>query len=60
MMKRRIIVFSGLFFLSLLFCLNTIVDANQYKVKKGDSLYTISKHLGVSVDQIKRGQPSNQ
>lgn len=54
MMKRRITVFSGLFVLFLLFCFNTGAYADQYKVKKGDSLYTISKQLGVSVDEIKK------
>jgi len=54
MMKRRIIVFSGLFVLFLLFCFNTGAYADQYKVKKGDSLYTISKQLGVSVAEIKK------
>ncbi len=53
-MKRRILVVSGLFVLFLLFCFNTGAYAGQYKVKKGDSLYTISKHLGVSVAEIKK------
>jgi peptidoglycan DL-endopeptidase LytE len=54
MMKRRILVLSGLFVLFILFCFNTGVYASQYKVKKGDSLYTISKQLGVSVAEIKK------
>lgn len=53
MMKRRILVFSGLFVV-LLLCFNAVADARSYKVKKGDSLYTISKQLGVSVDEIKK------
>ncbi len=54
MMKRRIVVFSGLFVLFLLLCFNTGANAAQYKVKKGDNLITISKHLGVSVAEIKK------
>jgi cell wall-associated NlpC family hydrolase len=54
MMKRRTSVFSGLFVLFLLFCFNTGAYANQYKVKNGDSLYIISKQLGVSVAEIKK------
>ena len=53
MMKRRI-VFSGLSVLLLLFCLTINGYAGSYKVKKGDSLYTISKQLGISVDEIKK------
>jgi peptidoglycan DL-endopeptidase LytE len=54
MMQRRTIVFSGLFVLFLLFCFNTGADAGQYKVKPGENLYIISKHLGVSVAEIKK------
>lgn len=53
MMKRRI-VFSGLSVLLLLFCLTINGYAGSYKVKKGDTLSTISKQLGVSVNEIKR------
>ncbi len=53
MMKRRII-FSGLSVFLLLFCLTINGYAGSYKVKKGDSLYTISKQLGVSVNEIKK------
>lgn len=53
-MKRRILVVSGLFFLFLLFCFNTGAYAGQYKVKKGENLYTISKKLGISVAEIKK------
>jgi cell wall-associated NlpC family hydrolase len=54
MMKRLIFVFSGLFVLfCLLFSFNTDALAAQYKVKKGDSLYSISKKLNVSIDKIK-------
>ena len=54
MMKRQIFVFSGLFVLfCLLFSFNTDALAVQYKVKKGDSLYSISKKLNVSIDKIK-------
>ena len=53
-MKRQIFVFSGLFVLfCLLFSFNTDALAAQYKVKKGDSLYSISKKLNVSIDKIK-------
>ncbi len=54
-MKRQILVFSGLFvlFLSLsVFTTNAL--ALQYKVKNGDTLYSISKKFGVSVDQVKQ------
>jgi len=53
-MKRQVIVFSGLFvLLSFLSFFSTNALAIQYKVKNGDSLYSISKKFGVSVDQIK-------
>ena len=53
-MKRQIFVFSGLFVLfCLLFSFNTDALAAQYKVKKGDTLYSISKKLNVSIDKIK-------
>jgi cell wall-associated NlpC family hydrolase len=54
-MKRRIFAFSGLFILFLLlstFSSNAL--AIQYKVKSGDSLFSISKKFGVSVKQIKQ------
>lgn len=54
-MKRRILVFSGLFVLFLLLSIfSTNALAIQYKVKNGDSLYSISKKFGVSVNQIKQ------
>lgn len=53
MRKRRILFFCGLSVLFLLFCLNTAY-AKQYKVKKGDSLYSISRQLGVSAAEIKK------
>jgi cell wall-associated NlpC family hydrolase len=53
-MKRQVIAFSGLFVLLLLLSIfSTNALAIQYKVKNGDSLYSISKKFGVSVDQIK-------
>jgi cell wall-associated NlpC family hydrolase len=53
MLKRRILILSGLFFLfSSLFLVSNVL-ANLYEVKKGDSLYTISKEFGVSVKEIK-------
>ena len=52
-MKRKIFVLAGLFFLfSSLFLVGNAL-ANPYEVKKGDSLYTISKEFGVSVKEIK-------
>ena len=55
-MKRQILAFSGLLVLSLLLLsiFSTNALATQYKVKKGDTLYSISKKFGVSVDQIKQ------
>ena len=53
-MKRQILAFSGLFVLFLLLSFNANALAKQYKVKNGDSLYSISKKFGVSVDQIKQ------
>lgn len=53
MLKRRILAFSGFFVLFLLFCCSTITYAGHYTVQKGDSLYTISKQVGVSVNEIK-------
>jgi peptidoglycan DL-endopeptidase LytE len=54
-MKRQILAFSGLF---VLFLLLSIFSSNalaiQYKVKNGDTLYSISKKFGVSVNQIKQ------
>lgn len=53
-MKRQILAFSVLFFLLLLLSIfSTNALAMQYKVKNGDSLYTISKKFGVSVSEIK-------
>ena len=53
MLKRRIFILSGLFFLfSSLFLVSNVL-ANLYEVKKGDSLSTISKKFGGSVKEIK-------
>lgn len=54
MKKRQNFVFSGLFVLLLLLSFSSTVLATQYKVKNGDSLYSISKKFGVSVKQIKQ------
>ena len=54
MKKRLNFVFSGLFVLLLLLSFTSNVLATQYKVKNGDSLYSISKKFGVSVNQIKQ------
>jgi cell wall-associated NlpC family hydrolase len=53
-MKRQILVFSGLFVLILFLSFSSNVFATQYKVKNGDTLYSISKKFGVSVNQIKK------
>ncbi|MGA2780866.1 MAG: NlpC/P60 family protein [Smithella sp.] len=53
MKKRRIFVVSGLFVLFLLLSFNANALAIQYKVKNGDTLYSISKKLDVSIDKIK-------
>ena len=52
-MKRQILAFSGLFVLILFLSFSSNVFATQYKVKNGDTLYSISKKFGVSVNQIK-------
>lgn len=54
MKKRRYFTISGLFVLFLLFGLSSNALAIQYKVKNGDTLYSISKKLDVSVDKIKK------
>jgi cell wall-associated NlpC family hydrolase len=54
MKKRRIFVVSGLFVLFLLLSFNANALATQYKVKNGDTLYSISKKLDVSIDKIKK------
>ena len=54
MKKRPNFVFLGLFVLLLLLSFSSTVLATQYKVKNGDSLYSISKKFGVSVKQIKQ------
>jgi cell wall-associated NlpC family hydrolase len=53
-MKRRIFVFSGLFVLFLLFGFSSNAHAVHYKVKKGDTLSSISKKFDVSVSDIKK------
>ena len=53
MKKRQIFVFSGLFVLFLLLIFSTNALATHYKVKNGDTLYSISKKLNVSIDKIK-------
>jgi Cell wall-associated hydrolases (invasion-associated proteins) len=54
MKKRQIFVFSGLFVLFLLLSFSANALATQYKVKNGDTLYSISKKLDVSIDKIKK------
>lgn len=53
MMKRRILVLSGLFVVFLLVFYTTAI-AKSYTVKKGDNLLTIAKRTGTSVDVIKK------
>jgi cell wall-associated NlpC family hydrolase len=53
-MKRQILVFSGLFVLFLLFAFSSSAFATHYKVKSGDTLYSISKKFNVSVNEIKK------
>ncbi len=54
-MKRRVLKLSFLFVLILLFStFSSNALATQYKVKDGDTLYSISKKFGVSVQQIKK------
>jgi len=60
MKKRQSFVFSGLFVLLLLLSFSSNVLATQYKVKNGDSLYSISKKFGVSVNQIKQANNLQQ
>jgi peptidoglycan endopeptidase LytE len=60
MKKRLNFVFSGLFVLFLLLSFSSNALATQYKVKNGDSLYSISKKFGVSVDQIKQANNLQQ
>ena len=54
-MKRQICVYSGIIVLVvLLLSFSTNALATQYKVKNGDTLYSISKKLDVSIDKIKK------
>lgn len=53
MLQRRILVLSGLLFV-LLLAFNTSAFAKIYTVKNGDSLYTVAKKTGVSIDNIKK------
>lgn len=54
-MKRRVLKLSFLFVLILLFStFSSNALATQYKVKNGDTLYSISKKFGVSVKQLKQ------
>ena len=52
-MKRRIYTIAGLFILFSSSVLVSNVFANQYEVKKGDSLYTISREFGIGIKEIK-------
>lgn len=53
-MKRQILAFSGLFVLFLFFAFSSSAFATHYKVKSGDTLYSISKKFNVSVNEIKK------
>ena len=60
-MKRRVLKLSFLFVLILLFStFSSNALATQYKVKNGDTLYSISKKFGVSVQQIKQANNLHQ
>lgn len=54
MMKRRIFLLSLLFLLGLSLGLVTSSAAEQYEVKKGDNLISISQKTGVSIRDIKQ------
>ncbi len=53
-MKRRIFLLAVLFLISLSLGFATDASAKQYVVKKGETLNTISKKTGVSVQDLKR------
>ncbi|MGP8152805.1 MAG: NlpC/P60 family protein [Smithella sp.] len=54
-MKRQILAFSGLFVLFLLLSIfSTNALAIQYKVKNGDTLYSISRKFGISLNEIRQ------
>jgi peptidoglycan DL-endopeptidase LytE len=53
-MKRQIFALSVLFIFCLSFGFSSSALAKQYEVKKGDSLYSISKKLSVSVREIQQ------
>lgn len=53
-MQRRILGVCVSIVLFVLLFFNTGAFAGHYKVKKGDTLYTIAKHQGVSVAAIKK------
>ncbi|MFO7570001.1 MAG: LysM peptidoglycan-binding domain-containing protein [Smithellaceae bacterium] len=52
MMKRRIV--TGLSLIIALLSPAFTADADMYRVQKGDSLYSISKKQGVSIEAIKK------
>ncbi|MBN1470885.1 MAG: LysM peptidoglycan-binding domain-containing protein [Syntrophaceae bacterium] len=53
-MKRRIFLISGLFVLLLLCGFSFNAHAVHYKVKKGDTLSSISKKFDISISDIKK------
>ncbi len=53
-MKRQFFVLTGIFVILSSLFLVTSVLADQYKVTKGESLYTLSKKFGISVKEIKK------
>ncbi len=59
-MKRRIFILSGLFVLFLLFGFSFNAYAVHYKVKKGDTLFGISKKFDVSISDIKKANNLHQ
>lgn len=53
-MKRQVFVLSGFFVLCLSLSFISSALAKQYEVKKGDSLYSISKEFRVSIRSIQQ------
>jgi cell wall-associated NlpC family hydrolase len=54
MRKRQIFVLSGFFVLCLSLISVSTALAKQYEVKKGDNLHSISKKMGVSIQDIQK------
>jgi len=54
MMKRQILIFTGFLVLCLSLSFISSALAEQYQVKKGDSLYSISREFGVKISAIQQ------